>query len=299
MNRLRYFLQEAMGNIRLNRTTTVLAIGTTAFTLACFGVFLLLYLNLRTMVGSLQDELKAMVYLQDMLPAQGVMEVERHLRADREVASLTYVSKEKALTEFMRAFPSEHDLLKGLGDNPLPASFEVTLAPEYRSSDAVMRWAERTRLTPGVAQVQYSRDWIDNLARLLFFLEVVALAVGTILAAASITIIANTIRLTLLARQEEREIMRLIGATQTFVKAPYVLEGALFGLVGAALSLALLKGGFEFMKMRLDQPGQALGFEMAMSFFPTKVSLMLVLAGLLVGCTGSLLSLIGFEKGKL
>jgi cell division transport system permease protein len=298
MNRLQYFWQEAVGNIRLNRTTTVLAIGTTAFTLACFGVFLLLYLNLKTMVGSFQDDVKAMVYLQEGLSPQGVQDLERRLRADREVAALTYVSKDKALTEFMRAFPSDRDLIRGLGENPLPASFEVTLAPAYRSSEAVTRWAERVRLAPGVTQVQYNRDWIDNLTRLLLYLEMVALAIGLILAAASVTIIANTIRLTLLARKEELEIMQLIGATAAFVKVPYVLEGALLGLVGAALSLVLLKGGFEFLKMRLAASAQILGLEQAISFFPTKVSLMMVVAGLLVGCTGSLLSLVGFQRIK-
>ena len=298
MNRVRYFWQEAIGNIRMNRTTTILATGTTAFTLACFGVFLLLYLNLKAMVGSLQDDVKAIVYLQESVATQGVQELEQRLRADREVAGVVYVSKEKALTEFMRAFPSDHDLIRGLGENPLPASFEVTLAPEYRSSEAVSRWAERVRLAPGVMQVQYQREWIDNLTRLLRYLELVALAIGLILAAASITIMANTIRLTLLAREEELDILQLVGATSAFVKIPYMLEGALLGILGAALSLALLKGGFEFLKMRLAASGPILGLGQTISFFPSKVSLMLVGAGLLVGCAGSLLSLIGFQRIK-
>jgi cell division transport system permease protein len=250
------------------------------------------------MVRVLQDEVKAVVYLQDSLSAESVRDLERRLRADREVAAVTYSSKEQALTEFMRAFPSDHDLIRGLGENPLPASFEVTLAPDYRLSEAVTRWADRVRLVPGVTQVHYNRDWIDNLTRLLLYLEVVALAIGLILAAASVTIIANTIRLTLLARREELEILGLIGATPAFMKLPYVLEGALLGLLGAAVSLALLKGGFEFLKMRLAASGQLVGLEQAVSFFPAKVSLLLVLAGLLVGCTGSLLSLIGVQRIK-
>lgn len=298
MNRWQYFWQEAAGNLRVNRTTTMLAMGTTAFTLACFGVFLLLYFNLKAMIGSLQADVKAIVYLQEGLSAPDLQELERRLRADREVAVLAYVSKEKALTDFMRAFPSDHDLIRSLGENPLPASFEVTLAPEYRSGEAVSRWAERVRLAPGVTQLQDNRDWIDSLTRLLRYLELVALAIGLILAAASVTIIASTIRLTLLAREEELDILKLIGATSTFVKVPYVLEGAMLGLMGAALSLALLKGGFEFLKMRLVASGQLPGLEQAINFFPTKVSLMLIGAGLLVGCTGSLFSLIGVQRIK-
>jgi cell division transport system permease protein len=299
MNRLRYFLQEAWASVRLNRTTTLVAIGTTTFTLACFGVFLLLYLNVKALVGSLQEEIKAIVYLEDGLTPQAIADVGRRLSADREAAAVAYTSKEAALAEYRRQFPAEQDLLQGLGENPLPASFEVTVSPPYRSPDSIKRWAERTRLLPGVTQVQYSRDWIENLSKLVGYLELVALAVGTILAAASVTIIANTIRLTILARRDEIEVMKLIGATGAFVKIPYLLEGAMLGLVGSALSLTMLKGGFEFLKLRLGQPGVVSGLVPAINFFPAEVSALLVLAGLFVGCAGSLLSLTGYGSARL
>ena len=91
--------------MRTNRTTTMVAILTTAFTLACVGVFLLVYVNLRTAAGSLQDDVKIMVYLDDRLSADSVAEVEQHLRGDRAVASLLFISKEQALGEFKAQFP--------------------------------------------------------------------------------------------------------------------------------------------------------------------------------------------------
>lgn len=299
MNRLRYFVQEAWANVRLNRTTTLVAIGTTAFTLACFGVFLLLYLNVKTFVGSLQEEIKAIVYLEEGLSQQAITDLGKRLSGDREAAGVIYTSKEQALAEYRRQFPAEQDLLIGLGENPLPASFEITVSPPYRSSESIKRWAERTRLLPGVTQVQYSRDWIENLSKLLGYFELVAVAVGTIFAAASVTIIGNTIRLTILARREDIEVMKLIGATGAFVKIPYLLEGAMLGLVGSALSLTMLKGGFEFIKLRLGQPGQVSGLVPAISFFPAEVSALLALAGLFVGCAGSLLSLAGYGSARL
>lgn len=298
MRRLAYLVKEAMTNIRLNRTTTLIAVSSTAFTLACFGVFLLLYLNLRGVVSSLQDDIKVVVYLHDGLSAQGLSDLQQRLKSEREVAALSYVSKEQALADFREQFPSEYHLLQGLGENPLPASFVVTLAPRFRSSEAVKQWAKRLTTVPGVAQVQYSRDWIENLATVIGFIELGAVAVGSILSAASVTIIASTIRLTLYARRDEIEILRLVGATGAFIKIPYLLEGAVLGAVGSLLSLAILRGGFDLFKLQLGPTGRFLGVESWLNFFPGHVSLWIIMAGLALGFTGSLVSLIQFGRAS-
>ena len=294
MRRLAYLVKEAMTNIRLNRTTTLVAVASTAFTLACFGVFLLLYLNLRGVVSSLQDDIKVVVYLHDGLSAQGLSDLQQRLRSEREVAALSYVSKEQALADFREQFPSESHLLQGLGENPLPASFVVTLSPRFRSSEAV----KQLTTVPGVGQVQYSRDWIENLATLVGFIELGAIAVGGILSAASVTIIASTIRLTLYARQNEIEILRMVGATGAFIKVPFLLEGAVLGAVGGLLSLAILRGGFDLFKLQLGPTGRFLGIESWLNFFPGHVSLWIIMAGLALGFTGSLVSLIQFGRAS-
>jgi len=298
MKRIAYLVKESMTNIRLNRTTTLVAVASTAFTLACFGVFLLLYLNLRGVVSSLQDDIKIVVYLHDGLSAQGLSDLQQRLKGEREVATLSYVSKEQALADFREQFPSEYHLLQGLGENPLPASFVVTLAPRFRSSEAVRQWAKRLTNMAGVAQVQYSRDWIENLATVIGFIELGAIAVGSILSAASVTIIASTIRLTLLARRDEIEILRLVGATGAFIKVPYLLEGAVLGAVGGLLSLAILRGGFDLFKLQLGPTGRFLGVESWLNFFPGHVSLLIIGAGLALGFTGSLVSLIQFGRAS-
>jgi len=293
-----YLVREAFTNIRINRTTTLIAMATTAFTLACFGVFLLLYLNLRGVVSSLQEDIQVIVYLNDGLSPQNVSDLQQRLNTEQGIASLTYVSKEQALADFRAQFPSELHLLQGLGENPLPASFVVTLGPQFRSSESVKRWAERVKGVPGVAQVQYSREWIENLATVIGYIELAAIAVGAILSAASVTIIASVIRLTVYARRDEIEIMQLIGATGAFIKIPYLLEGAVLGALGGALSLALLKGGFELFKLQLGAPGRLLGIDSGFSFFPGHISLLMVVAGLLLGFTGSFVSLLEFGRAK-
>jgi cell division transport system permease protein len=298
VRRLVHFVQEALANIRLNRTTTVIAVATTAFTLACFGVFLLLYLNLRAMATSLQSDLKVVVYVKDGTPPPGVSELQALLKADPGVQTLTYVSKEQALADFRAQFPEESHLLQGLGENPLPASFIITLAPAYRSPDAVRRWADRLKSAPGVEQVQYSRDWIDNLNTIVGYLELAAVGIGTVLSAASVTIIASTIRLTLYARRDEIEIMRLIGATGSFIKIPYLIEGAMLGVMGGAVSLAILRGGFELFNARLGMPGRFLGIDSGVHFFSGQVAALILAAGLLLGFVGSVVSVLDLGRAK-
>jgi cell division transport system permease protein len=273
-------------------------VATTAFTFACVGVFLLLYVNLRTMASSLEQDIQVMVYLQDDLTEQTRNEIEQQLKVDRAVASLTFVSKERALADFQAQFPSESRLLQGLGQNPLPASFVVALAAESRSSDAMRRWANRTQLIPGVSQVQYNQEWVEALAGIVRYIEVAAIIVGVILSAASVTIIANTIRLALYSRREEIEILGLIGASTAFIRVPYLLEGAALGLCGSLLSLVILKAGFELFRHQIHSATRFLGVDALLTFFSFDMCLVLMLVGLFLGCAGSFLSLLRFGEGR-
>jgi cell division transport system permease protein len=299
MRRLLYLLREALANVLTNRTTTVVAVATTAFTFACVGVFLLLYVNLKAMALSLEQDIQVMVYLQDDVTSQVKSEIEQQLQADRAVAALTFVSKEQALADFQVQFPAESHLLQGLGQNPLPASFVVTLAAESRSSDAMRRWADRAQLIPGVGQVQYNQAWVEALASLVKYIELAAIIVGVILSAASVTIIANTIRLALYSRREEIEILGMIGASKTFIRVPYLLEGAALGLLGSALSLVILKAGFELFRHEIRSASRFLGVDALLTFFPLEMCMVLVLVGLFLGFSGSFLSLLRFGEGRV
>lgn len=298
MRRLLYLLREALANVLTNRTTTVVAVATTAFTFACVGVFLLLYVNLRAMASSLEQDIQVMVYLQDDVTGHVRNEIEQQLQADRAVAALTFVSKEQALADFQAQFPAESHLLQGLGQNPLPASFVVTLAAASRSSDAMRRWADHAQSIPGVGQVQYNQAWVEALASLVKYIELAAIIVGVILSAASVTIIANTIRLALYSRREEIEILGMIGASTTFIRVPYLLEGAALGLLGSALSLVILKAGFELFRHEIRSTSRFLGVEALLTFFPLEMCIVLVLVGLFLGFSGSFLSLLRFGEGR-
>ncbi len=285
--------------MRINRTTTIVAVLTTAFALTCVGIFLLLYVNLRNAAWSLQEDVKVMVYLEDRLPIEKVQELERKLKIDRMVDEVVFISKEEALGEFRAQFPSESHLLEGLGENPLPASFVVTLAPNFRSPTAMKSWVERVQTMEGVAKVDYNQEWLSLLAEFIGYIELVAIGVGVLLSAAAVTIIGNTTRLALLARREEIEILRSVGATRTFIRIPYFLEGAILGACGSALSLGMLKFAFELFRQEIRLTGRFSGIDGMLAFFPFSVCLVLVLAGMGLGFAGSVVSLLRVGEGRV
>lgn len=298
MRRLFYLVREAWANMRTNRTTTIVAVLTTAFTLACVGIFMLLYVNLRNAAGSLQEDVKVMVYLEDRFSRGKQQELERLLKSDIMVAEVLFVSKEQALEEFRAQFPADSQLLEGLGDNPLPASFVVTLAPGFRSPDAMKAWVEGIQTMEGISKVDYNQEWLSLLAELIGYIELAAIGVGILLSAAAVTIIGNTIRLALLARREEIEILRSIGATRTFICIPYFLEGAVLGVCGSALSLGILKFAFELFRQQIQMTGRFSGIEGMISFFPFSVCVALILAGMGLGFAGSVVSLLRVGEGR-
>ena len=291
-----YLLREAMTNLYANRGNVMIGIVTTAFTLVCFGVFLLLYLNIKNLTGTLQSDIEVIVYLDPEASEQVVSLVQKRLRTESAAVALTFVSKEQALREFSEQFPDESLLLEGMEGNPLPASLVVKLSPRFLDTESLGAFAERVKQLPGVTHVAYSQDWVDTLAMVVSYFELGAVVIGTILAVATVTIIANTIRLSLHTKKEEIEILRLIGATGVFIATPYVIEGMILGAVGGGLSLALLKGVFEFFRLELNASGWFVGMEHVLPVFPRPVSFLLVMTGLLLGCGSSVLSVFGLMK---
>ena len=291
-----YLLREAITNLHANRGNVMIGIVTTAFTLVCFGVFLLLYLNIKNLTGTFQSDIEVIVYLDPEASEQVVSLVQKRLRTEPAAVALTFVSKEQALREFSEQFPDESLLLEGMEGNPLPASLVVNLSPRFLDTESLGAFAERVKQLPGVTHVAYSQDWVDTLALVVSYFELGAVVIGTILAVATVTIIANTIRLSLHTRKEEIEILRLIGATGVFIAIPYVIEGMILGAVGGGLSLALLKGVFEFFRLELNASGWFVGMEHILPVFPRQVSFLLVMTGLVLGCGSSVLSVFGLMK---
>jgi cell division transport system permease protein len=289
--RLRYLLQEALDNTRANRTTAVIALVTTAFTMLGMGVFLLLYVNVQAVLGSLREEIKVTVYLRDSVSPEAIEELRSQLREDPAVAETEFVSREQAMGAFRKRFPSEERLLNGLGENPFPASVILKIGPRFRTSQAVADMVHKLQAMPVVEEVLYNRDWIENIAAGLKYLRFLGLVVGLVLAVCVVMILANTIRLSLYARRGDIEILRLIGATPGFIKTPFLVEGSVLGGVGAACSLALLWAVFGLAESKMGFPGSFWGLGAELSFLPPRMMVGMIVLGVALGCLGSMVSL--------
>ena len=296
MRRLWYFLREAIISIRTHQTSTLIGILTTAFTLASFGVFLLLYHNVNNFLGRMQHHLQIIVYPKETLEQAQLDELKQYLESHSAVDSLLAISKQDALAEFKKQFPEETQLLEGLPANPVPASFVLTVKPNTPSTNVVSPLVNRLQQHRYVDRVRYNRDWMERLTLVVTYLQWVALIVGGILAVASTTIIANTLQLTFYTRQQEMEILRLIGATRLFIGIPFLLEGVFLGGIGGAVAIGILRGGFEIFKQKIEGLGVVSAFSSTFEFFPPQVSLVLLCGGIILGCMGTLVSMLGWMK---
>jgi len=299
VKRIWYFFREAFMSLRTHQASTLIGIITTAFTLTSFGTFLLLYHNVHNLVGRVQQNIQIIVYPKDDIQPQMLQDLKQVIQADPAIESLTLTSKTDALKDFKQQFPDEAYLLEGLGESPFPASLVLNLANTIPSTDRVSNLVNRLQQNPHVERVRYNRDWIERLTLIITYMEIGALIIGGVLALASITIIANTVQLAFYTRQEEIEILRLIGGTNLFISIPYLIEGAVIGGLGSGIALSFLRGGFEFFQHKTHTLNVIGGFSSVFEFFPLSFSLLLIIGGILLGCVGTFTSMYGWMRFRL
>jgi len=287
-----YFVEEGFRSVRRHRFVSAVTVVTIGFALMIFGAFLIVYSNVRQITGGWVREVEISAYLREGVDADRVAELKAALWENPEIASITYVSKEEALARFRKQNPDAAYLVDGLAENPLPASLEIGLSIRARSREAVERLVTRLRAVPEFEEVQYGREWTESLLTFVKMLRLLGMILGGLLGVAIIFIIANTVRLTVYARRDELAVMKLIGATDGFIKGPFLMEGLFQGLLGAGLSLVLLWGMFHFWVPRLRaSAGIFFLQDISLSFLSLSMVTWIVLAGMLLGLFGSLVSL--------
>lgn len=287
-----YILGDAVRSLRENVGTTVLTSVTLAFSLAIFSLFIFVITNLNGVVEGWGDKTQIIAYVKDS--SLGSLEaVRRSVASVKGVKSFEFVSKEKALEELRAELKDHGGILEGVGANPLPASFEIRVADEFREPEKIASVAAAVRALDWAEDVQYSREWVEKLASFVRFIQLAAVAMGVFLGAATLFIISNTIRLAVYARRDEIEIMKLVGASDMYVKVPFVLEGLIQGLLGGLLALGVLAAARYAV---MGEVPAYLRFAVEMPFPAAPFTAFLVGAGMLMGVAGSLISMNRFLK---
>lgn len=234
-----YALREALAAFRRAPVLTGLSSAMVGLALFVVGLFGLATYNLRLALASIEERVEVVVYLRDDARQSEIDLLQSDLSDIGEVARVRYVSKQEALERARQDLSEFADLFSGLDVNPLPQSLELELRPSARNREVVESLSERAGAYPFVEDVRYGREWVDK----LFTLRRVGAATTAVLGGAfflvAALIIGTALRIAVFARRDEIHIMRLVGATNGFIRLPFLLEGALSGLAGGLLAWLL------------------------------------------------------------
>lgn len=288
-------LRTGLHGLRTSRGTAALAVFTIALALVLVGVFLLLVRNMEGMLDRVGEEIHVTAFLERDVSEPRVEVLVAEAAAIEGVQSARFVSADVALERFRRSAGGA-ELLEGIEVNPLPASLEIALVPEHRGPASLERVARAVSALPGIDELAYGQEWVEGYSRAVSLVRTMSWVLGSVLALAALLICANTIRLAIYAREDELEILSLVGASATFVRVPFVIEGLVQGAAGGILALAVLYVGFS-----LFLPSFGAGLELLIGnavprFFAAGQSILLVVAGASLGGVGSVVALVGWRR---
>ena len=277
---MRLTVREALLSFVRAPVLSVLAVTTIGFALFVLGLFGLVALNLRDTLTEIAERVEVVVYLTRGTPVEVATVAIGDIQAFPEVESAIYVTEEQALERARAQLTEFRGVFTDLETNPLPASLEVRLLPEYRDATNVQAVAERLRGFRFVEDVRFGGEWVEKLDRLRRLAGVVGLVIGIGFAAAATIIIGTTIRMTVLARTREIQIMRLVGATDGFIRRPFLLDGAIKGALGGVLAILLNYAAYLAVSRGLFEA----------TFFTAGQASLFVALGILLGLGASLVS---------
>ena len=270
-------LRDALITFRRAPLLSALSITTIAFSLFAFGLFGLVALNIREALERLEDRVEIRAFVADGTSPEAMAQASSDIANYPEVLGAKTVSQDDALVRAKKELGDFRDVFEGA---VLPASIDVRLKPGFRDPATVKRVSARVKAFPFVDDVRYGEEWIEKLYRLRNIAGIAGLVLGLAFAGVSVIIIGATIRMAILARAKEIAIMRLVGATDAYIRQPFLIEGLAKGVLGGLLALLLTYVARTIIDRYLIQT----------IFFDTRIALLGLLFGAMIGLVGSALS---------
>lgn len=287
-----YFIKETYKSIRRNGFMSFASISTVAVSLLVLGMFLMIFLNTNNLAQYLENQVQISVYMQDSATDKELASVKDKLTKMPGVVKVTQVNKQQALERFKKRLGDQEQLLNSLGkENPFPNSFEV----QVDNPDRIKVLTPQIGQLPKVETAKFGQEVVEHLFQLTKILRLGGIVLVVFLAMATLFIISNTIRLTVFARRKEVIIMKYVGATDWFIRWPFLLEGITLGFFGAVVAFVLINSIYASL---LDRIHATLAF---LPLLPTSplllyVDLFLLAAGTGIGALGSYISLRKFLR---
>lgn len=277
-------LREALRTARRTPLLSALSVASIGFSLFTVGLFGLVALNFRHALETLAERVEVVGFVLRGTPTETIGAASQDIAAFPEVLEVRFVTEDQALARARRELTEFREAYRDLETNPLPASLEIRLKPELRTERNAAAVAERLRGYPFIDDVRYGQEWVQRLDRLRNIAGIVGLVIGLAFAVVAVVIIGVTIRITVLQRATEIAIMRLVGATNGYIRGPFLLEGLIKGVLGGALAALMCWGVFLVFRRAAGEVSRTTVF-----FGSTEILLILVF-GILIGYFGSLVS---------
>lgn len=288
------FYRRAIKDILENRFLTAITVITIALSIMIAAAFALFFINAGDLVNLWQKGIRMMVYLKPDTTEAARLDTKFRLQGISGVQNAVFISKQEAMHRLKSQMQHHTALLDNLRENPLPDAFEITIEPSARNSTELDFLAERIKALSTVAEVEYGQQWIRRFTNIINLFRLAGYGIGTLFFTATVFIVANTIRLVLYSRRDEIEIMRLVGATDRFIKIPFYLQGMIQGGAGTLLGLVILFIGYLSLSSHFEQ--SVSGSLITIRFFSLEICAAIVAGGILIGGLGCLVSLKQFMR---
>jgi cell division transport system permease protein len=274
----------------------LMAVGTVALSFLIFSVFFLVFQNLNSFLQGWENRIQVIAYLTHGLKEKRIEQIRHSLLNMPQVEKVRFVSSEAALAALKKHLGDQDQVLEGFSADILPASFEIKLRSPYRNALEIRRVVSLLKTTQGISDVQYGQQWIDRFSVFVALYRLSTLLLGLLLALAIAFIVSNAIRLSIYARREEIEIMKLVGATPGFIKIPFYIEGGLQGIIGSSMSLVILLVLYQVFLLELSHRLRFYGIFLNIHFLTSGAILSIISGGGVLGFLGSFLSLMQLKE---
>ncbi len=275
-----YIFQEAFKGFFKNKSMSLITVGIVSVSIFIFGLFIIGTANLMNLIKLAEDKIEMVAYINENTNENGIQSVRNNILSIAGVQSVEYISKEQAKEQFIKDFKDNANLLEVFENNPLPASIKVHISIAYKNPENLKNISEKIALFKEVSDVDYGAEWVDELDRAVKFLFIIDIILGIIIALASVFIVFNTIRLTIMARKDQIDIMDLVGATESYIEIPYIIEGIFHGLLGSLISAGILYLLFSFLSTKFP----------ALISMNNSIICILAIFGVFLGFIGSIMS---------
>ena len=291
---IKFFFGEALISLRQNMVMSIISVMTISISLILLATFMMLFIDMNSALGNVSRNLNVVAYLDKDITSAGISKVEEQLASIGGIHSFTFVSKDDAWQRLKSKFRYQEDIVTLVVGNPLPDSYIIRL----NKIDDIEKITRDLGLIEGVKDVRYGRSMVTKLRKFVQIFNIVAISVVGFLLLATFLITINTINLTILSKRSEVQIMKLVGATNSFIKWSFLIEGFILGIAGALIATIVSSLLFHFVNVKIQDAFPFIGvFTQGLDIMT--LDIILLGLGTLIGVAGSFFSIHNLLRGIL